>query len=229
MRSFSSVEDARFEAQRIATAIADGEADVLKLKSADRASYLHAIRELKPFGVPLHIAISEYVAARKHAGAGLITAAKDYAQRHAFITARKTVAKVVEEILNAKEQDGMSVRYLQSLRSHLNRFAKHFGMNISTVTAAQIEDWLRSNQARSADAKQHPAFNRHAFQFRARPAAICQNRSQPKPITSRKRRTAAAKSGSSSRNNSPTCSMPLMKRPNFILRLELSPACARPS
>ena len=50
----------------------------------------------------------------------------------------------MEELLNAKEQDGMSVRYLQSLRSHLNRFAKHFGMNISTVTAAQIEDWLRS-------------------------------------------------------------------------------------
>ena len=94
LRSFSSVEDARFEAQRIATAIADGEADVLKLKSADRASYLHAIRELKPFGVPLHIAISEYVAARKHAGAGLITAAKDYAQRHAFVTARKTLRKL---------------------------------------------------------------------------------------------------------------------------------------
>ena len=74
----------------------------------------------------------------------MITAAKDYAQRHAFITASKTVAKVVEELLNAKEQDGMSLRYLQSLRSHLNRFAKHFGMNISTVTAARIDDWLRS-------------------------------------------------------------------------------------
>src|SRR5438874_11885479 len=37
----------------------------------------------------------------------------------------------------------MSVRYLQSLRSHLNRFAEHFRMNIDTVTSAQIEDWLR--------------------------------------------------------------------------------------
>ena len=144
LQSFSSVEDARFEAQRIATAIANGEADVLKLKSADRASYLHALGELKPLGIPLHIAISEYVAARKHAGAGLITAAKEYAQRHAFVTVRKTVTEVVEELLDAKQQDGMSVRYLQSLRSHLNRFAEHFGMNISGVTAAQIEDWLRS-------------------------------------------------------------------------------------
>jgi integrase len=141
---FSSLEDARFEAQRIAAAIANGESDILKLKSADRESYLHATGELKPLGIPLHVAISEYVAARKHAGAGLITAAKEYAQRHALVPVRKTVAEVVQELLDAKEQDGMSLRYRQSLRSHLNRFADHFGMNISTVTAAQIEDWLRS-------------------------------------------------------------------------------------
>ena len=141
---FTSLEDARFEAQRIAAAIANGEADVLKLKSADRESYLHAITDLKPLGIPLHVAISEYVAARKHAGSGLIAAAKEYAQRRGSVTARKPVAEVVQELLDAKEQDGMSLRYLQSLRSHLNRFAEHFGMNISTVTAAQIEDWLRS-------------------------------------------------------------------------------------
>src|SRR5690242_1372810 len=140
---FTSLEDARFEAHRIGGAIANSEADVLKLKSADRASYLHAIEELKPLGIPLHVAISEYVAARNHAGAGLTSAAKQYAQRHAFSTVRKSVAQIVEELLDAKEQDVMSVRYLQSLRSNLNRFAAHFRMNISTVTTAQIEGWLR--------------------------------------------------------------------------------------
>ena len=144
LKSFNSVQDARFEAQRVAAVIANGEADVLKLKSADRAIYLHALGELKPLGIPLHVAISEYVAARKHAGAGLITAAKEYAQRHGSVTVRKPVAEVVHKLLETKAQDGMSLRYLQSLRSHLNRFADHFGMNISTITAAQIEDWLRS-------------------------------------------------------------------------------------
>jgi integrase len=144
VKSFNSIPDAEFEARRIASSIANGEADVLKLKSADRASYLHSLSELKPLGIPLHVAISEYVAARKHAGAGLITAAKEYAQRHASVPVRKTVAEVVHELLEAKEQDGMSLRYRQSLRSHLNRFADRFGMNISTVAAAQIEDWLRS-------------------------------------------------------------------------------------
>jgi integrase len=142
-QSFSRLEDARFEARRIAAAIAGGEADVLKLTSGDRASYLNAVDALRPMKIPLHVAIGEYIEARRHAGASLITAAKQYAQRNAFVSVRKTTVDVVEELLEAKEQDGMSVRYLQSLRSHLNRFARHFAMNIGTITAAQIDDWLR--------------------------------------------------------------------------------------
>src|SRR5437016_1525720 len=142
-RSFSSLQDARFEAGRAATAIANGEADILKLTSADRATYLRAMDALRPLGIPLHVAIEEYVEARQHAGAGLIAAAKEHGRRHATATVRKSIAETVKEILEAKKQDGMSVRYLQSLRSHLSRFAEHFRMNITTVTAAQIEDWLR--------------------------------------------------------------------------------------
>jgi integrase len=143
-QSFASLEDARFEATRIATAVANGEGDVLKLRSGDRATYLHAIGALRPLKMPLHVAIGEYVEARRHAGgASLIAAAKEYAQRHAGALVCKSVAEVVKELLAAKEQDGMSVRYLQTLRSHLNRFSQRLQMNISTVTAAQIEDWLR--------------------------------------------------------------------------------------
>jgi len=142
-RSFSSLQDARFEAGRAATAIANGEADILKLTSADRATYLRAMDALSPLGIPLHVAIEEYVEARQHAGAGLIAAAKEHGRRHAIAIVRKSIAETVEEILEAKKQDGMSVRYLQSLRSHLSRFAEHFRMNIATATAAQIEDWLR--------------------------------------------------------------------------------------
>src|SRR6266513_518846 len=141
--SFSSLQDARFEAGRAATAIANGEADILKLTSADRATYLRAMDALRPLGIPLHVAIEEYLKARRHAGTGLIAAAKDHGRRHAIATVRKSIAETVKKILAAKEQDGMSVRYLQSLRSHLSRFAEHFRMNINTVTSAQIEDWLR--------------------------------------------------------------------------------------
>src|SRR5437764_13348224 len=98
---------------------------------------------LRPLGIPLHVAIEEDVEAKQHAGAGLIAAAKEHGRRDATATVCKSIAETVKEILAVKKQDGMSVRYLQSLRSHLNRFAEHFRMNIATVTAAQIEDWLR--------------------------------------------------------------------------------------
>src|SRR4030095_15680412 len=133
-RSFSSLADARFEAGRVATVIANGEADILKLTSADRATYLRACGARRPIGIPLHVAIEEYVEARQHAGAGLIAAAKEHGRRHAIATIRKSIAETVKEILEAKKQDGMSLRYLQSLRSHLNRFVEHFRMNIATVT-----------------------------------------------------------------------------------------------
>jgi integrase len=142
-QSFTSLKDARFEASQIATAIHNGEADVLKLTSSDRTAYLHAIDALRPLGVPLHVAIAEYVEAKRHAGSGLIAAAKEYGRRNQIEAVRKSVAEVVEEFLEAKEQDGMSLRYRQTLRSHLRRFGEHFQMNIGTVTCALIEEWLR--------------------------------------------------------------------------------------
>ncbi|MFL6598997.1 MAG: hypothetical protein ACJ8KF_13710, partial [Chthoniobacterales bacterium] len=98
-RSYSSLQDARFEAGRAATAIANGEADILKLTSADRATYLRAMDALRPLGIPLHVAIEEYVEARQHAGAGLIAAAKEHGRRHAIATVRKSIAETVKEIL----------------------------------------------------------------------------------------------------------------------------------
>jgi len=146
-RSFASLEDARTESDRISIAIQNGEADVLKLKNVDRSSYLHAIKALAPLKMPLHVAVEEYVAARQEAGgASLVAAAKEYSHRHAGAPGRKEIAEVVKEFLSAKEQDAMSVRYQRSLRSHLNRFSEHFQMPIGTVTAAQIEDWLRGTK-----------------------------------------------------------------------------------
>jgi integrase len=137
------LKDARFEASRIATAIHNGQADVLKLTSSDRIAYLHAAEALRPLGVPLHVAVAEYVEARRYAGAGVIAAAKEYGRRNQIEAVRKSVPDLVEEFLEAKEQDGMNLRYRQTLRSHLRRFGEHFRMNIGTVTCAQIEEWLR--------------------------------------------------------------------------------------
>ncbi len=146
-QSFASLQDARFEANRIATAIANSEAEVLKLKGVALAAYLHAQSALAPLGTPLTVCVDEYVAAKQHAaGVSLIDAVKEYSQRHAGAPVRKTVAEVVTDFIGKKQADGMSVRYLRSLRSHLNRFAKHFQMPIGAVTASLIEDWLAATK-----------------------------------------------------------------------------------
>lgn len=61
-------------------------------------------------------------------------------------TARScTVEELVGELLATKQADGASRRYLDDLKSRLGRFASEFqGQTVATITAAQIDDWLRA-------------------------------------------------------------------------------------
>jgi len=53
------------------------------------------------------------------------------------------VATVVDHLLSAKDADGASSRYRETIRSHLGRFAACFQVSIDAITASQIESWLR--------------------------------------------------------------------------------------
>jgi integrase len=140
--AFGKLADARARATEVATQIARGEANMLTLSSADRESYVIAIERLRPFGIPLHAAIEEYVAARDHLnGDGLMAVIRDFNARRRQV-AERSVRAVVDELLAAKKRDGLSVRYLETLRSHLNRFAAAFVTNIGSVTAGLIDEWL---------------------------------------------------------------------------------------
>jgi integrase len=125
--TFGSLAKAKARAQEIAVLTERGERDVLKLSSADRASYLHALRLLEPMSVPLGVAVEAYVAQVQAAR----PASKD-----------KKIDEIVTELLEDKKQNGASVRYIQSLRSHLTRFSYAFRCNIGSVTAKLIEQWL---------------------------------------------------------------------------------------
>jgi integrase len=74
--------------------------------------------------------------------------ATDYLIAHLKASERSiTAAALVEQIIAAKKADGMSVRYIQDLRSRLPRFAKKFdGQMVATITTAEINNWLRSLQ-----------------------------------------------------------------------------------
>jgi integrase len=58
-----------------------------------------------------------------------------------------TTTTLVGELIAAKKADGASKRYLEDLRSRLNRFAREFdGQLVATITSAQIDNWLRALQ-----------------------------------------------------------------------------------
>ncbi len=145
-KTFGNFADAKTAAQEIATKIAQGRAGVHELTGSDRDSYLVALNLLKPHGIPLHSAIEEYVAAHKHLdGESLLSAAKEYASRRRNAV-DKSVRGVVDELLAAKQRDGLSKRYVDTLRSHLNRFANAFRTNIGSATAKLIEEWLAAQK-----------------------------------------------------------------------------------
>jgi integrase len=140
--TFAKLAEAKKRAEEVARAMLNGRLEVLELANADREAYVHALRLLKPLGVPLHNAIEEYVAARSHLhDESLLSAAKTHAARQRNVI-EKSVGEIVDELLAAKKRDGLSLRYIQSLRSHLTRFGKAFRVKIGSVTAGLIEEWL---------------------------------------------------------------------------------------
>ncbi len=64
-KRFSDLEEARKEAEIATTHLANGEGQVLRLTSLDRASYLQALDTLCPLGRQLNLAVAEYADALK--------------------------------------------------------------------------------------------------------------------------------------------------------------------
>ena len=126
-KNFSRYKDAWNFASDTATALEKGRAQVLSLNAADWQSYIAAKNLLRPFGIPLHNAIEEYVAMRQRKK-----------------TVEKRVGNVVDELLEAKKQARLSDRYIETLRTYLLRFADSFQTNIGSVNTGAIVRWLDS-------------------------------------------------------------------------------------
>jgi integrase len=126
-KNFSRYKDAWDFASDTATALEKGRAQVLSLSAADWQSYMAAKNLLRPFGIPLHDAIEEYVTMRKRKQ-----------------TVEKRVGDIVDELLAAKSQARLSNRYIQTLRTYLLRFADSFQTNIGSVNTGAIARWLDS-------------------------------------------------------------------------------------
>jgi integrase len=95
--------------------------------TALRVIALNAVEQLKPFGRTITDAVQHYIA-------------------HLEASEKScTAVQLVKELVAAKQNDGASKRHLEDLRSRLNIFADKFGgQPVTTITSAEIDDWLRS-------------------------------------------------------------------------------------
>lgn len=145
--NFRKLDDAKREAQRIATKIHNGETEALKLTNVDRSAHVRASSFLRPHNRTIDMAAQEYAeAAQLLAGtASILEAARFYIRHHPTQLPRKMVREVAVEMMKAKESDGMSARYISDLDSRFGRLCEKFGtVRISDVTTAELRNWIAS-------------------------------------------------------------------------------------
>ena len=143
-RTFGDLEKARREAKLAADNIQRGMALTLDLRPSDREAYHSALNLLKELQVPLVAAVEEYVKCRGLLGGKpLLATVDDYVRRNHAVRTGAMVPDVAKEFLAAKEQDGLSPRYMQQLKTDIGRFAAAYPLPILHVKSNQIAEWVR--------------------------------------------------------------------------------------
>lgn len=146
-RTFTDLDAAKREAKQVAEKILRGMQSQNDLRPAERDAFLAAQRILKDIDTPLVSVVEEYVGCRKLLGkVPLHVAVEEFLRRTNGVKLGVKVPEAVEELIAAKEQDGMSSRYMSQLRSVLGIFAKAFLGPIMHVKAEDIDGWLRSSK-----------------------------------------------------------------------------------
>ena len=137
LRSFGDRGQAIAEAERIASLMARGEAYAANFENKDRASFARAVEILSPLGIPLEVAVADYVELVQMVGGQrqrLPEAVRSHLARAPLSLPNKSVSEAVTELLERKKSVGVSDRYLQDLESRLNRFQASFSMPLSHIT-----------------------------------------------------------------------------------------------
>ena len=143
-RTFPTLQQAQDEATILSNQMAAGELDALLLTNSDRSAYIRSLELLKPFNIPLEMAVLQFTEAAKILnGASVVEAARFYARRHGKQLTHRSIPQAVTEFLATKEADGVSAVYLRDLRTRLQRFAKAFRSPIGMVLASELQDYVR--------------------------------------------------------------------------------------
>ena len=142
--SFADEKRARAKAAEIADRIAPIEFGVLKLTGDERTAYETAITALRDVGVKLDAAAIEFAENKRKLGSITITeAVAFFLKKNPTTLPPMTVEEAKVEFLKAKTADKVSKIYIEDLTWRLNAFAEKFNVQISSITATDLNAFLR--------------------------------------------------------------------------------------
>ena len=143
--SFADLDAAKTAAERVACLLARGEVYAASFRAEDRAAHARTLELLAPLGIAVEVAVGDYVESVKLLGGQrerLIEAVRFFAERDPATLPTRATREIVEELLASKKALGASTRYVQDLESRLSRFSSAFQVPVSTITTAQLQQWL---------------------------------------------------------------------------------------
>ncbi len=145
-RGYTDFEEAKRAGENLATRLANGQTDILKLSNADVAELQRAREILAPHELSVSIAAHTLAAAlqRLPAGTELLEAVEFFAKRHPANSPKKTVCEVVDEFIADRDANGCSDHHLRDLGIRLNRFATAFAMPIAAVEPSTVREYIRT-------------------------------------------------------------------------------------
>jgi integrase len=169
-KKFADMDAAKREGKLVATKLANGENEILKLTSTDRAIYLQVCRELRPYNFPLNVAVSDYISSvsRLPQGTTLREVVDFFLWRNPASLIEKTVREVVDELIEVKTKTKRGDKHLADLSSRLGRFADAMEMNIGLVTGVMIQMYLDSKDVTGRTRLNHLRHINSLFKFAVR-------------------------------------------------------------
>jgi len=141
----SNLETARRRAQQIAKDIANGEISMVNFSQDDRAKYKLICDTARATGLSPEILVAKFAEMHSRCLPGLtVEQLFDIGLRNAPAgVIHKTCPDIYKELIPAREKDGASRNTVDDLRSRLKKFVGHFTGPLSSVTAKEINEWLR--------------------------------------------------------------------------------------
>lgn len=143
--SRNTLDSAKQFAQEKAQELADGRHDIMELRAADRERFLSAVQSLADTGLALDVACKEFAEAWKLVRpASLIQVARWWKEHHSHDLPEKAIRDIAEEFLKDRQESRVCEEHMGNLRRCMGWFTARFPGQIRGVSAAMIEDALRS-------------------------------------------------------------------------------------